>query len=49
MESKLNAESLPNYFGQAEGWRGGRHEKTNGLGLGYIWSPVPFPIRRFPF
>jgi hypothetical protein len=49
MESKLNAESLPNCFGQAEGWRGGRHEKTNGLGLGYLRASVPFPFRGFAF
>ncbi len=46
MESKLNAESLPNYFGQAEGWKGGQHEKASNPGGGYIRSPVPFPFRR---
>jgi hypothetical protein len=47
MESKLNDESLPNYFGQAAGWKGRLHEKANDPILGYLRASVPFPFRRF--
>jgi hypothetical protein len=47
MESKSNAESLPNYFGQAAGWKGRPHEKTNDPSLGYLWPPFPLPVRGF--
>jgi hypothetical protein len=47
MEYKLNAESLPNYFGQIAGWKGRPHEKANDPGLGYLRPPFPFPVRGF--
>jgi hypothetical protein len=47
MESKLNAESLPNYFGQIAGWKGGQHEKANDPGGGYLRPSVFIPLCRF--
>jgi hypothetical protein len=49
MEFKSNAESLPNYFGQIAGWKGGRHEKANDPGLGYLRASWPFPFCGFAF